>query len=89
MFNWYWSNPAFPVSSVRGGDIHIYDRAEEPADLGDEAFVGTPKYSAGNRRLVFVRQGNQIFSLNWLSSIKDVDHNQILVKLARLVSSRL
>jgi hypothetical protein len=30
MFNWYWADPSFPVTTSRTFELHIYRRAEEP-----------------------------------------------------------
>lgn len=86
LFNSKYVNPGI----VTGDSMHFYVTEREIDNLGDEALIASnPGQSEGVRRVIYVREGNQLFYIQWFTSVTDKDVTQVLTELATKVLSRL
>jgi hypothetical protein len=88
LFNFKYIDPSVP-SGPFGNAAYSTERTIE--HVGDETMIARkPHERAGSeRKLIYVRKGNQLFYILWLTTVIDRDVDEVLIGLAVKVIPRL
>ena len=86
LYNSKYVNPSIIVAN----NMNQFATDRKIDNLGDEALIASSPYQrAGAFRVIYVRKGNQLFYILWLTSVTDRDPAQVLTELAAKIIPRL